>query len=139
MVLNMQIVTIVPMILIALVVSGCAANMAANGKNGPEMAVVKRQNMRADVERMLGTPVETVSNSNGELVQLYIAEAHTEPSAARAVGHAFMDVASLGFWEFVGGPMEAYIGRRQRVIVCYDEEDRVMLITDEKSFQSYSN
>ncbi len=120
--------------LLSILLQGCAANMAASGQNGPDMNVVKRQQTRDDVERMLGLPKDTIQRSDGEIVELYIVEARTEPSKTRAVGHATADLFTFGLWEFVGGPIEAYNGRRQRVVVQYDEEDRVVsVMTDRQS------
>jgi len=111
---------------------GCAANMAVQGQNGPDMNVVKRQETRDDVERMLGLPVEIIRRSDGELVELYIVEARTQPSATRAAGHATADLFTFGLWEFVGGPIEAYRGRKQRVAVQYDEDDRVVSVMTDR-------
>jgi hypothetical protein len=115
-------------VLAALLLQGCAANMAAQGQNGPDMVVVKKQQSRDDIERMLGTPVETIRRTDGVLVDLYIVEARTEPSAARATGHAAASLFTFGLWDLVGGPIEAYQGRRQRVVVEYDGEDRVVSV-----------
>jgi len=115
-------------VLAALLLQGCAANMAAQGQNGPDMVVVKNKQSRDDIERMLGTPVETIRRTDGVLVGLYIVEARTEPSAARATGHAAASLFTFGLWDLVGGPIEAYQGRRQRVVVEYDGEDRVVSV-----------
>jgi len=111
---------------------GCAANMAAQGQNGPDMNIVKRQQTRYDVERMLGLPVETIQRTDGMVVELYLVEAKTEPNMARAAGHATADLFTFGLWEFVGGPVEAYQGRRQRVVVQYDEIDQVVSVMTDR-------
>jgi hypothetical protein len=111
------------------VLPGCAANMAVNGNNGPDMAVVEQQHTRADVERLLGVPDETVSHRDGETVELYVVEAHTKPNGLRAAGHVTADVMTAGLWELAGGPIEAHKGRPQRVLVRYDEDDHVKSIT----------
>ena len=118
--------------IVAIGLQGCAANMAGQGQNGPDMNVVKRQETRDDVERMLGLPVEIIRRSDGEVVELYIVEARTQPSAARAAGHATADLFTFGLWEFVGGPIEAYHGRKQRVVVQYDEHDRVVSVMTDR-------
>ena len=118
--------------LTVLLLPGCAANMAAQGQNGPDMNVVKRQQTRDDVERMLGLPVETIRRTDGEIVELYLVEAKTDPSAVRAAGHATADLFTFGLWEFVGGPIEAYRGRRQRVVIQYDENDRVVSVMTDR-------
>ena len=120
------------LVLLAAGLQGCAANMAAQGQNGPDLNVVKRQETRDDVERMLGLPVETIRRSDGEIVELYIVEARTQASATRAAGHATADLFTFGFWEFVGGPIEAYHGRKQRVVVQYDEDDRVVSVMTDR-------
>ena len=122
----------IALILLVGLLPGCAANMAAQGQNGPDMRVVQRQQTRDDVERMLGLPVETIRRSDGEFVELYIVEARTEPSATRAVGHATADLFTFGLWEFVGGPIEAYSGRKQRVVVEYDDNDRVVSVMTDR-------
>ncbi len=115
-------------VIAATLLQGCAANMAAQGQNGPDMVVVKRQQTRDDMERMLGSPAETVRRTDGVTVDLYIVEARTQPSAARATGHATASLFTFGLWELVGGPIEAYQGRRQRVVVEYDDQDRVVSV-----------
>lgn len=114
-----------------LLFEGCAANMAASGQNGPDLNVVKRQQSRDEVERMLGMPAETIKRSDGAIVELYLVEARTEPDMTRAAGHAAADLFTFGLWEFVGGPIEAYHGRRQRVVVEYDESDQVVSVMTE--------
>ena len=123
--------SIIAVVLLAFL-QGCAANMAASGRNGPDLNVVKRQQTRDDVERMLGMPVETIRRTDGEMVELYLVEARTEPNATRAAGHAAADLFTFGLWEFVGGPMEAYQGRRQRVVVQYDDNDEVVSVMTDR-------
>lgn len=110
----------------------CSANMAMQGQNGPDMNVVKRQHTRVDVERMLGLPKETIQTANGEMVELYVVEARTEPSVVRATGHAAADLFTLGLWEAVGGPFEAYGGRKQRVFVQYGNDDNVASVMTDR-------
>lgn len=119
-------------VLLITLLQGCAANMAAQGQSGPDINVVKRQQTRDDVERMLGLPADTIRRSDGEIVELYLVEARTEPDAVRATGHAAADLFTFGLWEFVGGPIEAYHGRRQRVVVQYDDNDRVLSVMTDR-------
>lgn len=124
------------LMLLATLLQGCAANMAAQGQNGPDLNVVKRQETRDDVERMLGMPVETINRADGKLVELYLVEARTESSATRAAGHATADLFTFGLWEFVGGPIEAYHGRKQRVVVEYDDNDRVLSVMADRQLSN---
>lgn len=124
--------TLLRITLASLLLSGCAANMAVQGQNGPDLNVVKRQETRDDVERMLGLPTGAVRGEDGAMVQVYIVEARTEPSVTRAAGHAAVDLFTFGLWEFVGGPVEAYKGRKQRVLVEYDENDSVVRMSADR-------
>lgn len=122
------------MLVAAVALQGCAAHMAAQGQNGPDLKVVQKQQTRQDMERMLGLPVESLPGKNGEVTELYIVQSRTEPSTGRAVLHATADLFTFGLWEFVGGPAEAYQGRRQRVFVHYNEHDRVLsVVTDRQT------
>ena len=120
--------SLITVVIAAALLPGCAANMAATGSSGPKMSVVKQQHTRNDVERLLGVPEETISNDEGEIVELYVVEAHTEPNALRAAGHVIGDVMTAGLWELAGGPIEAHRGRPQRVLVKYDDGDQVKSI-----------
>lgn len=110
----------------------CSANMAMEGQNGPDMNILKRQQTRVDVERMLGLPKRTIQKTAGGVTELYIVEARTEPSLVRATGHAAADLLTLGLWEGIGGPLEAYGGRRQRVFVQYDNTGQVELVNTDR-------
>jgi hypothetical protein len=48
-----------------------------------------------------------------------------EPSAGRAVGHAVMDVLTLGIWEIAGTPIEGFQGEKYRATVIYGDDDKV--------------
>jgi len=48
-----------------------------------------------------------------------------EPSAGRAVGHAALDVLTLGLWEVIGTPIEMVQGRSYHAVVTYTTEGTV--------------
>lgn len=112
-----------------IILSGCAANMAANGQNGPDLNQVKQQYSRAEVEQFLGLPISETTMANGHKVAIYDVEAKTDPSIVRAAGHGALDLISLGLWELVGGPIEMYNGRRQQVKASYDSKNRLVDLT----------
>lgn len=107
---------------------GCAVNMAASGQDGPDINIVQKQQTRADVERMLRVSSEIVARDKNSTTELYRVTAKTDPSFARAAGHATVDLFSFGLWELVGGPLEAYKGRRQNIYVQYSEDDNVLSV-----------
>ena len=112
--------------------TGCAANMAATGQNGPDMDIVMQETTRLDVERHLGSPVDVRNMSNGHTVALYEAQANIDPNMARAVAHGTLDLFTFGLWEVVGGPGEAYMGRRVEVTVEYDEQGNLFSLDSQQ-------
>jgi len=110
--------------------TGCAANMAANGQNGPDLNIVQQEKSRRDIERHLGAPESVLILENGHQVATYNVEARTKPNLLRAAGHGTMDLFTLGLWEVVGGPTEMYIGRRVSVAVEYDRNGQFMALKE---------
>jgi hypothetical protein len=78
------------------------------------------------VELQLGSPVAAVTDASGMRTDTYEYELGNEPSAARAVGHAVMDVLTLGLWKVAGTPIEAFQGQTRRLTITYDPQDRVL-------------
>ena len=111
--------------------SGCAANMAMNGKNGPDMKVVKHQESRQEVERLLGSPVEVTELKNGHVICRYVYEAKIDPDYIRAAGHATADLFTFGLWELVGTPIEGYVARKRKASVEYDESGKIVKVNDD--------
>ena len=106
--------------------SGCSVGMAMNGKTTPDLGVVKKNAARGEVELQLGTPVKVCTMENGHVLNVYEYEVGNDPSAGRAVGHAVMDVLTLGIWEVVGTPIEGFQGDKHQVQVEYDENDNIV-------------
>ncbi len=115
------------------VLSGCSANMAASGRSGPDFNQIRNEYSRTEVERLVGLPLTESKLENGHTVALYDVEAHIDPSISRAAVHAFMDLATAGVWEFVGGPIEVHRkSSRQKVTINYNKDNRVVSITKTK-------
>ena len=106
--------------------SGCSVGMAMNGKTTPDLGVVKKNATRGEVELQLGTPVKVSTMENGHVLNVYEYEVGNDPSAGRAVGHAVMDVLTLGIWEVVGTPIEGFQGDKHQLQVEYDENDNIV-------------
>lgn len=117
-------------------ISACSVGMALSGKTHPDLGAVKVGASRGEVEMHLGTPVHSSSLQNGNRADIYEYEIGNEPSAGRAVGHAVMDVLTLGIWEVVGTPIEAVQGEKYRATIIYDGNDRVNEI---KTMKASSN
>ncbi|MEH6445206.1 MAG: hypothetical protein V7784_15030 [Oceanospirillaceae bacterium] len=111
-----------------LIMTGCAANMAANGQNGPELSLISQEKSRREVERHLGLPINILNLKGGQYIATYDVHAKTEPSLARAMGHGALDVVTLGLWEVIGGPAEMYHGRRVIVSARYDKANQLLTL-----------
>ena len=81
----------------------------------------------------LGPPVQTSTQPDGTVISTYEYEIGNEPSAGRAVGHAAMDVLTLGVWEIVGTPIEGVTGDKYRAIITYGADNRVANISTQKA------
>ena len=109
--------------------SGCAANMAAKGSDGPDLSVVSQEATRMDVERQLGSPEQLQQQTNGDWVAVYDVEPRTKPNLARAAGHGTLDLFTFGLWEVVGGPLEVAHARRVLVTARYDDAGKLLQLT----------
>jgi hypothetical protein len=97
-----------------------------SGKPDPNLGAFGIGSPRGQVELQLGSPVASVTDANGMRTDTYEYELGNEPSAGRAVGHAVLDVLTLGLWEVAGTPIEAFQGQTRRLTITYDRQDRVL-------------
>ncbi|MBW7897419.1 hypothetical protein B188_04730 [Candidatus Brocadiaceae bacterium B188] len=114
-------------VLLGVVFSGCSVGMALSGKKDPNLSVVRVGATRGEVELALGSPTRSATTPDGRRVDVYQYEIGNEPSAGRAVGHAVLDVFTLGLWEIAGTPIEALQGNKYEMTVTY-RDDRVEAI-----------
>jgi hypothetical protein len=102
--------------------SGCAVYMAAAGDEEPNISNVRRGASRGEIEMALGQPKSLVTDPNGQLAATYEYTVGNQPSTGRAIGHAVLDVLTLGGWELIGTPIEAFNqGDKVKVTVHYDD------------------
>lgn len=116
------------MILVMFVLEGCSVGMAMSGRETPNLAMVRVGASRGEIELTLGTPSKTTSIANGNRVDFYKYETGNAPSAARATGHAVMDLLTLGAWELIGTPVEAFQGDEHNLSITYDKNDKAVAI-----------
>src|SRR5918996_4400623 len=117
---------LVGLLAVAALSTGCSVGMAMSGKDAPNLGAFNVGSPRGQVELQLGSPVASTTDTNGLRTDVYEYELGNEPIAGRAVGHAVMDVLTLGLWEVVGTPIEAFQGQTRRVAITYDRQDRVL-------------
>jgi len=105
-----------------LMLSGCSVGMAMKGKRDPDLRVIRAGAHRAEIELQVGYPVSSQKIGENTL-DIYHYEVGNEPSAGRAMGHAAMDILTLGLWEVAGTPIEAVSGDKRAIAVTYDSND----------------
>lgn len=103
--------------------------MAATGRDGPDLAVVRQEGTRQQVERQLGSPVSLRAEPNGEVSAIYDVEPRTKPNLTRAAAHGTLDLFTFGLWEVVGGPLEVAGNRRVLVTARYDRSGKLLART----------
>ena len=112
-------------LLYALVVlQGCSVGMAMSGKPEPNIGVLEVGTKRDIVLLNLGQPTKTFAKE-GIRTDVFHLERGNQPSTGRAMGHAAMDVLTLGLWEVVGTPIEGFSGDTFTVSIEYDADERV--------------
>jgi hypothetical protein len=112
----------------SVLIAGCSVGMAMSGQKDPNLGLVRVGATRGEVEMTLGGPIKTVSLDDGKRMDEYEYEVGDEPSAGRAVGHAVLDILTLGIWEVVGTPIEGFQGKKHRMTVIYGKDDRAISI-----------
>lgn len=115
------------MIALVFFLSGCSVYMAATQPDERNLSVLAVGMPRALVISELGDPKTSEERGAGrEDVYKFTQGYKKGTKAARAVWHTTADVLSLGLWEIVGTPVEAYNdGTRMIVKVTYDDKDHV--------------
>jgi hypothetical protein len=113
---------------LVLALMGCSVGMAMSGKEDPNLGAFRVGSTRGEVELQLGRPIASVTNPEGARSDVYEYEIGNRPSPGRAIAHGVMDVLTLGIWEVVGTPIEAFQGEKYRMTVLYDAHDRVVAI-----------
>lgn len=107
--------------------------MAMSGKTSPNLGAVRQGVTRGEVEMHLGQPVQTATQPDGSVINTYVYEVGNEPSAGRAMGHAAMDVLTLGLWEIIGTPVEGIQGEKYQAVVIYAPDNTVKSISTQKA------
>jgi hypothetical protein len=112
--------------------TACSVGMAMSGKDSPDLGALRQGVTRGEVEMHLGQPVQTATQPDGSVVSTYKYQVGNDPSAGRAMGHAAMDVLTLGLWEIVGTPVEGVQGESYRATVNYSPEGTVRSVSTQK-------
>ncbi len=112
----------------ALFLSACSVGMAMSGHPDPNIGVLSIGQSRDIVLLNLGQPSQTLATESGR-TDVFRLQRGNRQSTGRAVGHAVMDLLTLGIWEVVGTPIEGFTGEEFTLTIEYDPEDKVKKIT----------
>ena len=105
----------------------CSVGMAMKGTPEPNVGGLNIGQHRDIVLLNLGQPTRTTADASGR-TDYFELERGNQSSAGRALGHAAMDVLTLGIWEIVGTPIEGFTGDQFVLTVQYDMNDKVTKI-----------
>lgn len=106
----------------------CSVGMAMSGRPDPNTGALRIGQARDEVLLHLGQPTKTLAVADGRTDEFHLQRGN-QPSTGRAVGHAVMDVLTLGAWEIIGTPVEGFTGETFTLSISYDAEDKVTKIS----------
>jgi outer membrane protein assembly factor BamE (lipoprotein component of BamABCDE complex) len=114
--------------LVAVAMSGCSVFMAANQPRKRNLNVLAVGSPRSLVLAELGAPVSTEMNRRNRVDVYAFRQGYSRGvRTTRAVGHGVADFLTLGIWEVVGTPTEAFFDGEETLIqVQYDAGDKVV-------------
>ena len=133
------IVYIVAVIIVAVMLSGCAVGMALSGKRTPNISNIRREMHRDEVIMTLGQPLKTMTKEDGGRVDEFKYQVGNDPSGGRAIGHAVMDLLTFGAWEIIGTPIEGFQGKTNYITIGYDKDDKVIKVVTGESLDAMGN
>ncbi len=108
--------------------NSCSVGMAMSGKADPNTGALHIGQPRDEVLLHLGQPTKTHATADGRTDEFHLQRGNQQ-STGRAIGHAVMDVLTLGVWEIIGTPVEGFTGETFTLSVSCDDEDKVTKIS----------
>ena len=122
---NIILIKLLILSFISLILSSCSVVMAAN-KEGTNIETVQASRTRGQFLSCGANVISSERLSTRELVEVYQFQKE-RGSAVRALMHGVLDVGTLGLWEVVGTPLEAYVDEKKyfTIRVFYDENEGV--------------
>lgn len=126
-----RLIGLLAILFLAAVSSGCSISKAITQPGKKDLTVLLPGNQRAQVIAELGQPShqETIAGTQRDVYSFK--QGYTKPvKIARAVGHGFGLVATVGLWELAGYPIElALDGEDVNVMVDYDPDQAIAEVT----------
>ena len=120
-------------IVVVVISQGCSVTMAAKEQTRKDLSVIRIGGNRDDIVQVLGAPYMTSRNEDGSYKDIYklVENAPTKGEKTIAVvGHAAMDVCTLGLWEIAGTPLELATKQDATTFVLYYGPDNKLKAYD---------
>lgn len=130
---SFQILSVLALLCIVVLVEGCSVTMAAKEETRKDLSVIRIGGNRDDIVQVLGAPYMTTRNEDGGCKDVYklVEDAPTKGEKTLAVvGHAAMDVVTLGLWEIAGTPLELATQKDATTFVLYYGPDNKLKAYD---------
>ncbi len=105
-------------------VGGCTVLRAASGKRPNELSILYAGQDRSVLLERWGQPRKSVV-IEGKRRDTFLVQTGDASGGGRALGHATMDVLTMGTWELVGGGIEDGHSKGLWLTVEYDQNDKV--------------
>ena len=126
---------------IALLATGCSVYMAANQPGKKDLSILKEGTTRGHIIAELGPPIHTEEQFGGRMdIYKFVQGYDGAVKAGRALFHGTADLFTLGLWEIVGTPVEGFAdGAEVKVEVYYDSSDKVRSVNAISGSEVLSN
>lgn len=105
------------LVLASFLTSGCSVYMAAKGNDGTDLEEVQECKTRGCLIAEGAEPIGAQKDKHGHLISETFKIIKPTGSAARAVMHGVLDVATFGIWEIAGTPIEASLGKEKSTAI----------------------
>ena len=105
-----------------ILVQGCSVAMASKEQTRKDLSVLRVGGDRDDIVQVIGAPYMTTRNDDGSCKDVYkiVEDAQSkEAKTLSVVGHAAMDVVTLGLWEIAGTPLELATKQEATTFILY--------------------
>ena len=118
---------------VVVLAQGCSVAMASKEQTRKDLSVLRVGGDRDDIVQVLGAPYMTTRNDDGSCKDVYKLVENAQSKGAKTlsvVGHAAMDVVTLGLWEIAGTPLELATKQEATTFILYYGADNKLKAYD---------
>lgn len=118
---------------VVVLAQGCSVAMASKEQTRKDLSILRVGGDRDDIVQVLGAPYMTTRNDDGSCKDVYKLVEDAQSKGAKTlsvVGHAAMDVVTLGLWEIAGTPLELATKQEATTFILYYGADNKLKAYD---------